>query len=159
MVGSYGNNSNTGSISTFTSETIYEKNFTVVRYTLRQTLTVGVPGDRFGASLALSDDGTLLAVGAPGINSSTGGLYILACDPGSGICGNATLLAEPFGGGSPGDNYGSAVALSLDGSLLFVAGLGAAVNGSGGIYSYHCTAAQGCACNGGSLPTPDPPTR
>jgi hypothetical protein len=76
VIGAPGSESRTGAIYTFTSGPILGQN-----YSLRQVITIpgASPKDSFGTSLSLSGDGTLLVAGAPGLNSSTGGLYVFTC--------------------------------------------------------------------------------
>ncbi len=69
----------------------------------------------FGASLSLSDAGTLLAVGAPGKDASTGKAYTYSSDGGA-----SWSLVAGLVGSHVGDQFGSAVALSASGTLLAV---------------------------------------
>ncbi|MFT3929430.1 MAG: histidine kinase [Spongiibacteraceae bacterium] len=88
-------------------------------------------GDTFGWTIALSDDGTTLAVGAPsedssatGINGSqssdattdSGAVYVFV-NTGSGWTQQAYLKASNT---YAGDNFGESVALSSDGNTLAV---------------------------------------
>lgn len=84
------------------------------------------PGSQFGTSVDLSDDGNLLAVGAPGGESTTGidGEPIGLSIPGSVYLFSRTgadwaqlenLVAS---NGEPGDEFGFDVALSGDGTTL-----------------------------------------
>ncbi|MCW5649685.1 MAG: integrin [Ramlibacter sp.] len=86
-------------------------------------------GDYFGASLALSDDGNTLAVGAPGEDSSAtgingdqtnndasgaGAVYVFAR---SGLNWSQQVYVKA-GNARAGDGFGSVVALSGDGNVL-----------------------------------------
>lgn len=89
--------------------------------------------DRFGTSLALSDDGAILAVGAPGDSGSGSNL---AGDPavsGPNLAGAVYIFTRDAAGGWRGDPtyvkasnpdeddlFGTAVALSSDGRVLAV---------------------------------------
>jgi len=72
--------------------------------------------DNFGASLALSGDGAVLAVGAPEAMAGTGAVHIFTREAAAWT--PKQQLAGP-GAGSPAA-FGSSVALSLDGSTLVV---------------------------------------
>ncbi len=87
-------------------------------------------GDLFGASVALSGDGSTLAVGAPREDSSatavggsedsdsrgdSGAVYVFSRDPDGAWAQIAYVKASNTGGG---DELGGSVALSLDGSTL-----------------------------------------
>lgn len=74
------------------------------------------PGDRFGFSLALSADGQTLAVGATGVNLGAGAAYLFTRS-GAGWTPSAELT--PLSGDA-GDAFGSALALSADGTTLAV---------------------------------------
>ena len=76
--------------------------------------------DQFGSSVALSDDGNTLAVGAPGEDgsaSNSGAVYVFTRSGGSW-----SQQGSPIKATSPAanDRFGSAVALSNDGNTLAV---------------------------------------
>jgi FG-GAP repeat protein/thrombospondin type 3 repeat protein len=67
---------------------------------------------QFGASVALSADGTTIAVGSTGLNEVSGALYVF------GRAGE-TWTQQAFLQGSPGYNFlGAAIVLSADGQML-----------------------------------------
>lgn len=73
------------------------------------------PGDLLGYSVALSSDGTTLAVGSP-VESNSGGVYVFMRS-GSSWSQQAHLRASNFGFG---DMFGACVGLSADGNFLAV---------------------------------------
>jgi hypothetical protein len=89
------------------------------------------PGDAFGAAVAISTDGTIVAVGAPGEASSTtgaggspnnaavgsGAVYVFGVTSALTCFQRSYVKASNTG---PGDAFGSSVALSADGSALAV---------------------------------------
>jgi len=82
-------------------------------------------GDAFGSSIALSSDGSVLAVGAVLRNSYTGSVYVYT---------NGSLTYT-LNGQNSNDVFGISVALSSSGSILAVGALG--VNGyNGAVYVY-----------------------
>ena len=94
-------------------------------------------GDQFGLSLDLSDDGSVLAVGAPredgdgassndNSKSDSGAAYVFVHDP-SGWKQQAYLKAS---NADTGDRFGSSVALSADGKGLAVGAAGEDGNGA-----------------------------
>lgn len=74
-----------------------------------------VTGDQFGMSVALSGDGTLLAVGANA--TAGGGKVYLFSDSGTAWGEDKILIASNAGAG---DSFGSSIALSSDGGTLAV---------------------------------------
>lgn len=88
--------------------------------------------DRFGASLALSDDGNTLAVGADGEDSGTTGTAGAGVDNDEATNAGAVYVFQRTGSGwaqqgylkaenaEAGDGFGTAVALSDDGNTLAV---------------------------------------
>jgi hypothetical protein len=73
-------------------------------------------GSLFGTSVALSSDGSTLAVGAPTNGQSPGLVYVFTWD-GSAYSVLTTLAPIP---GDPGDMFGASVSLSSDGSVVAV---------------------------------------
>ncbi len=87
--------------------------------------------DRYGASLSLNDDGTMLAIGAPGEDSSAFGVANEESFDDEATDAGAVYLYERSGAQwersyikssntSPGDAFGTSVSLSGNGSLLAV---------------------------------------
>jgi hypothetical protein len=91
--------------------------------------------DQFGSSVALSDDGNTLAVGAPGEDgsaSNSGAVYVFTRSGGSW-----SQQGSPIKATSPAanDRFGSAVALSNDGNTLAVGAPGRNVD-EGSVYIF-----------------------
>jgi hypothetical protein len=86
--------------------------------------------DFFGYSVSLSDDGTILAVGAYGNNSGRGKIYTYQYTGGAWV-----FYGTPFAGVSNGDNFGFSVSLSADKTRLAI-GAPAASSGQGSVYVY-----------------------
>ncbi len=82
--------------------------------------------EQFGYSVALSDDGATLAVGAIGYDGYRGRAYLFALKEKAGIWGATPKKVGEIGNGDAGislsraDYFGGAVALSRDGSKLAV---------------------------------------
>ena len=92
-----------------------------------QTLSLQ-SGEQFGEAVALSDDGSKLAVGALGRDSYKGRVYLFTVGT-SGGWGKSLALQTTIGGStgvslSDYDYFGSSVALSNDGSRLAVGAWG-----------------------------------
>ncbi len=104
------------------------------------THEIDVAGARFGASLALADvnaDGrTELVVGAPGINSSAGRIYVFI----AGSSGLNTTTPQTKDGASAGDLFGTAVAaagdVNADGYGDVAVGAPGLSSGAGRVYAY-----------------------
>ena len=77
-------------------------------------------GDIFGTSVAVSGDGTTIAVGSPGVNGEVGGVYVFTYDRGNSQWKPHGQLF--IGDESENYNYGRNVILSKDGSILASAG-------------------------------------
>lgn len=71
--------------------------------------------DLSGSAVAMSSDGTRVAVGAPGNNSSTGHVRIFEYSGGTWV-----QLGSDIDGEATGDESGSAVSLSSDGSRVAI---------------------------------------
>ena len=107
-----------------------------------QTLSLQT-GEQFGEAVALSDDGSKLAVGALGRDSYKGRVYLFTVGT-SGSWGQSVSLQNTIGDGAgvslrKGDYFGSSIALSNDGSRLAVGAWGeAAPNkwGAGAVYVF-----------------------
>ena len=96
----------------------------------------GANFDTFGASVAISRDGTVVVVGAPyapyddiGFVPGPGRVYVFH---GPGLATVTTLQASD---GADGDSFGFSVACSADGSVVVV-GAVAAGSGNGQVYVY-----------------------
>jgi len=107
------------------------------------TLSAGTPADDFGGmpgSLSISSDGSVVAVGAPdtqvGANAEQGVAYVFQRPPGgwSGALGPSATLK--ISSGSSGDQFGSSVAISPDGTtaVVGVPQHGGATNGQVDVY-------------------------
>jgi hypothetical protein len=109
-------------------------------YVKQSNATTG--GDGFGKAVALSIDGNTLAVGAPAEGGS-GAAYVYTR---SGTTWTAQAYAKASNADS-GDGYGTALALSGDGSTLAVGALweGSAATGIGGNQSDNSTRFAGAA--------------
>jgi hypothetical protein len=107
----------------------------------RSTITASDAGedDRFGVSCALSDDGTVLAVGANqwnGTYTSQGAIYIYDWSGSAWVQRGSVLTASDAG---TNDLFGSSCALSADGTILVVGAHnwdGTAGSDQGAIYTY-----------------------
>jgi len=100
----------------------------LLTYTLQGTDTSGFGGGYFGGAVALSSDGSILAVGAPYSNTNVGNVYVYTN-------GNFTYSLQ---GLSTGDLFGSSVSLSSDGSVLAVGAIHQSyfTNTPGQVYVY-----------------------
>ncbi len=92
-------------------------------------------GDTFGASVALSADGAVLAVGAPGRNGTKGGVYLFDLTDGAWVQRGSVLeagdaVAELF--------FGASVAFADDASILAVGAYGRSdpATYQGGVYLF-----------------------
>jgi hypothetical protein len=75
---------------------------------------------RFGASVALSGDGSTALVGARGNDARNGGAWVFA-DAGASWSEQGPMLT---GAGEAGEEFGSGVALALDGNSALIGALG-----------------------------------
>jgi hypothetical protein len=96
--------------------------------------------DWFGASVSLSADGSMLAVGAyaweDGINTEIGGVYIYDWSGSAWALRGSILFASDA---ANSDDFGASVSLSADGSILAVGAdtwEGASGSNRGGVYIY-----------------------
>lgn len=74
------------------------------------------PSDQFGSDLAWSSDGDTLAVGAPGMDSSTGAVFVFTRE---GETWGSAARVQALNAG-PNDQFGQRIALSGDGRTLAV---------------------------------------
>jgi hypothetical protein len=99
--------------------------------------TFPASADRFGTSLALSQDGSILVVGAPYEDSSVSGVNVPVTGAARNSAGDSGAAYVYRDGGfisflktssgarfNPGDNFGFSVTLSADGSKLAVGAIG-----------------------------------
>jgi hypothetical protein len=81
------------------------------------TASNGAAGDNFGHSVAVSEDGSTIVVGAPGVASSRGAVYVFTKQL-SGSWGQAAEITASDG--TAGAQFGLSVAVSEDGSMIVV---------------------------------------
>ena len=89
-------------------------------------------GDRFGDSVSLSADGTVVAIGSPNNNengSASGHVRVFKLDGSSWA-----KVGQDIDGENAGDRSGLSVSLSADGSVVAI---GAPYNDENGSYSGH----------------------
>ena len=99
--------------------------------------------DNFGCSVALSSSGYMLVVGASGVStvlSSAGAAYTYTCSDGSGTCAYHSTITPSDA--APNDYFGTAVAVSGDGSVVAIGATGRS-SGAGVVYTFTCA---GPAC-------------
>ncbi|HKU13199.1 MAG TPA: Calx-beta domain-containing protein [Steroidobacteraceae bacterium] len=84
-------------------------------------------GDSFGRTVAISRDGSTIAIGAPARSSSAGAVYIFVRN-GASWAQQAMLTA---GNTQGGDRFGGALSLSSNGSLIAVGASGEDSDGTG----------------------------
>lgn len=75
-------------------------------------------GDNFGAAVALSGDGTVMAIGAPyndGVATSAGSVRVY-----KNINNTWTLIGSEINGLAAGDTHGFSLALSDDGTIIII---------------------------------------
>ena len=98
----------------------------------------GDAGDEFGYSVAITgiDNSAVAIIGATGVNTKTGAAYIFD------ICSNTGLWKQKqrldaSGGGSPGDYFGSSVAITgTDNSMVAIIGATGVNTQSGAAYIF-----------------------
>ncbi|GIW08621.1 MAG: hypothetical protein KatS3mg060_3426 [Dehalococcoidia bacterium] len=87
------------------------------------TAAASQPGDTFGLALALSGDGSTLAVGAPGVDldaAEAGAVYVFLRPPAGWATTNAPAARLTAFDGLAGDSFGLAVAVSFNGDTIVV---------------------------------------
>jgi trimeric autotransporter adhesin len=101
------------------------------------TPTDGVSGDSFGAAVAVSGDGSTIAVGAPGTpsDSSDPGAVYLFTKPAGGWASVTAPAKMTASGGEAGDNLGFSVAISGDGSTVVAGARHVSLN-TGAVYVF-----------------------
>lgn len=101
-------------------------------FKIGNTITGNSQGDMFGNSISISANGGILAIGANtadgnGLNSGSVSIY-------QNISGNWVKIGVDIHGEFAGDDFGSGVSLSSDGSIVAI---GAPENDGNGSYSGH----------------------
>ena len=108
---------------------LVDDTWTFVRSIVGSAVDTAIDGSAlFGQSLALSADSSTLFVGAPGFGSVSGQVYVLnnygswnADDiEVSDVITVGDYVTFPWEGSSVNDRFGSAIAISPDGQMLFV---------------------------------------
>ena len=84
-------------------------------WTFRLRVPGEVAGDGFGSSVALSNDGSVLAVGAPFAGTSAGAIYVYTR---SDSTWSSTATTDKFTSSSANDQLGVSVALNGSGTVL-----------------------------------------
>jgi hypothetical protein len=105
-----------------------------------KTASDAAAGDEFGSAVALSDDGTVLAVGAPmweNTGTNRGGVYIFDWDAGLSAWVQRGPIVQASDA-ADNDRFGTSVALSGDGAVLAVGATGweGTNESQGGVYVY-----------------------
>jgi hypothetical protein len=103
----------------------------------------GDTNDHFGASVAMSSDGTTIVIGAPNKNTFEGVAYVFVKQT-NGVWTQEAEITVPAGLGSLAE-FGGAVAISGDGSTIVV---GATQDGQGGGAAFVFSATGGNWANG-----------
>ena len=92
----------------------------------------GIAGERFGYSVSLNADGTVLGVGAPGSDSNPGSASLYDLDGSLGTWSRRAEIIQPGGAYIPsGIDWGRPVAISSDGIIY-------AVGDRRGVYVFEC---------------------
>lgn len=76
----------------------------------------GVASNFSGATASLNNDGTIVVIGSPGVNSNQIGVVRVY----ENISGSWTQIGLDINGASIGDKFGNSVSLSQDGSVLAI---------------------------------------
>jgi predicted secreted protein len=101
--------------------------------------SAGSSGDGFGASVALSADGTTALIGADSLSSYRGAAYVFhVSDEGSWATSSAPAATLTNSAGSVDDIFGGSVALSADGTAALIGAYGVS-SGAGAAYVSHVT--------------------
>lgn len=99
----------------------------------------GAGGDRFGYSVDMSSDGSLVVVGSYGDDDSgsgSGSAYVFDATTGAQLY---KLLADDA---AAGDGFGSSVSVSSDGSRVLVGAVGVPYEGYGSAYVFNGTTGE-----------------
>jgi len=97
-------------------------------WTLAEAMLSPQQPGKFGASVALSRDGNVLAVGSPEENDEQGAVYVYQREQDSWLFKRRLTEANTL----PGDRFGRCVALSGDGDMLVIASQITSDSGNGG---------------------------
>ena len=127
-IGAYSANTNTGITR------IYKYNSGTGTWGILDTGIVGgAAGENSGRSVSISSDGTIVAIGAPGANSATGITRIYKFSGGTW-----GILDTGIVGGAAGEQSGSSVSLSSDGTIVAIGAYTATPSNTGitRIYKY-----------------------
>jgi len=120
VVGAPGQNTSTGAIYAY-NVSIVSTDTTIVQSSPITITPSNTQGDRVGASICGSADGTMVAISAPGTNGNIGGVYVYS----TATSGTTNLVQAQFISApsvcKTGDRFGSTVLMSDDGTYLFVA--------------------------------------
>jgi hypothetical protein len=121
--GNFANNStsNSGAAYVFIRDA---GTWTVEAYLKASTPTLS---NSFGATVAISSDGSTIAIGAPNRNTSAGAVYVFVRNGGTWT--QQALLTASNSGGD--DRFGTSLALSANGSILAVGAIGEDSDGTG----------------------------
>ena len=92
--------------------------------------TGGAAGDQFGVSVSVSADGATAVVGARGVSSNTGAVYVFTRS--GNVWRSSTLQAT---GGAVNDSFGRSVSVSGAGTTAMVGAYGVSSN-AGAAYSF-----------------------
>ncbi len=125
VAGAPGANSNTGAVY------IYLRSGTTWTEEQKLTASDGVAGDTFGLATSMSADGTRIAVGAYGVATNTGAVYVYS-RTGSTWTFEQKLTASD---GVSGDYFGVPVSISNDGTRI-VASANSANSSRGAAYVF-----------------------
>ena len=115
---------------------------------LRAPMTDANDGDRFGASVSVSEDGTHILVGAPGDDNGKGKAYLFSRSGGTWAASASPAVTITAGtGAADGDAFGTSVSISGDDSTLVIgapgendsAGAAYVVKGTGSPISWTTT--------------------
>jgi hypothetical protein len=137
IVGIPGKNKNTGEVQCFYTNEHFKY--------LQDTITVNtlIEGDRFGTSVAISANGLVLAIGAPGtgtkyderVQDNTGSVYVYVRNKNHWELESVLSMMCPY----ENSEFGSSLSLSLDGKKLIVGSSGQYIFGkdkAGRVYCY-----------------------
>ena len=102
------------------------------------TTTLSIPSASYlGYPVAVSADGTVALVGAPGGGANVGAVYVFRASPGgswAATSGPVAILTN--GNGAPGDVFGISIALSADGTTAII-GAERVNSSAGAAYVFH----------------------
>jgi hypothetical protein len=113
---------------------VYTFNSSISDYVKLMDIDGEAEGDWFGTSVSMSADGSTFIVGAPnnvGNNTYAGHVRVYKRDPNSHLY---SKFGSDIDGEKPGDQFGSSVSISADGSTFVV---GAPYNDAGGTSAGH----------------------